>query len=347
MSNSLTLYATVVIFMICSSLSAAQCKNIMALDPTSYPVETKSLHVPPLEEVAEVFRSYLPTNFKEVNVEVVESPNLTEGPFYLAAPGLNGNPKILEIGGTQYLLPLVTREKVYDLKDVAKLIAVEPVLLIGAGAGPFPYVGVNCEGIVNLKIENGIADQQTRTSKVEGADEHMVVQVLPNNETRIALLGNLFASQGKTGKVIKVSAKQRIAKKNFIETLRNSIEEKYGKQHLVGIGGAFLIRQGKARQHVMRDFSKTPITDNNAVNNWLKFYEMSAPLIAVGTFTSNDGGELDLRVQHFHSFSTHGEAGHYHYDTTPDTVEYVGYFNVAHEIVRVDKPTANHKYGRD
>lgn len=58
------------------------------------------------------------------------------------------------------------------------------------------------KGIVNLKIENGVADQQTRISKVDGANEHMVVQVLPNNETRIALLGNLFASQGKPGKVI-------------------------------------------------------------------------------------------------------------------------------------------------
>lgn len=58
-------------------------------------------------------------------------------------------------------------------------------------------------------------------------------------------------------------------------------------------------------------------------------------------------GDLDLRVQHFHSFSTHGEAGHYHYDTTRDTVEYLGYFNVAHEIIRVDKAQATHKYGRD
>lgn len=59
----------------------------------------------------------------------------------------------------------------------------------------------------------------------------------------------------------------------------------------------------------MRDFSKTPITgvcplyflqlfatykvdvflDNEGVNKWLKFFEMSAPLIALGTFTSNDG----------------------------------------------------------
>jgi len=319
----------------------------MALDPNTYPVEKKTLHVPELEEVAEVFRSYLPTNFAEVQVEVVDAPDLTAKPFQLAAKGLNGNPKVLEIGGTQYLLPLVTKEKLYDLKDVAKLAGLEPAFIIGAGAGPFPYIGVNCEGIVNLKLENGTVDQQTRVSKVAGSDEHMIVQVLPNNETRIALLGNLYASEGKSGKVIKVHVKKRTGKKDFIATLRNAIEEKYGNNHLVGIGGTFLIAQGKAKQHVMRDFSEIPITDDEGVNNWLKFYEMSAPLIAVGTFTSNNGGNLDLRVQHFHSFGTHGEAGHYHYDTTPDTVEYLGFFNVAHEVVRVDKPVAGHKYGRD
>ncbi|KAJ8969241.1 hypothetical protein NQ317_002639 [Molorchus minor] len=77
----------------------------------------------------------------------------------------------------------------------------------------------------------------------------------------------------------------------------------------------------------MRDFSKVPINNEQDLNNWLKFFNMSAPLIAVGTLINGDGG-LDLRVQHFHSFSHHGEAGHYHIDVTPEVVEYLGYFNV-------------------
>ena len=28
-------------------------------------------------------------------------------------------------------------------------------------------------------------------------------------------------------------------------------------------------------------------------------------------------------------YSRHGDGGHYHYDTTPDEVEYIGYFNLA------------------
>lgn len=51
----------------------------------------------------------------------------------------------MEIGGTQYLLPLVNKEKVYELKDIAKAIQIEPVFLAGAGAGPYPFIGVNCE----------------------------------------------------------------------------------------------------------------------------------------------------------------------------------------------------------
>lgn len=87
----------------------------------------------------------------------------------------------------------------------------------------------------------------------------------------------------------------------------------------------------------MDDFSKTPLRSEEELNNWLTFHEHTAPLIALGTFVSNEA-DLDLRLQHFHSFSKHGEGGHYHYDTTPDTVEYEGYFNVGHRIVRIDKP---------
>lgn len=44
----------------------------------------------------------------------------------------------------------------------------------------------------------------------------------------------------------------------------------------------------------MNCFATGFFPDDDAVNDWLKFYEMSAPLIAVGTFTSNDGVSLCL-----------------------------------------------------
>lgn len=56
---------------------------------------------------------------------------------------------------------------------------------------------------------------------------------------------------------------------------------------------------------------------------------------------------LDLRVEHTHGFSHHGEGGHYYIDTTPDTVEYQGYFLPAEFIYRIDRPKDTHKIGRD
>lgn len=52
------------------------------------------------------------------------------------------------------------------------------------------------------------------------------------------------------------------------------------------MGGTFLLKEGQAKQHVMPDFSKRPLTSGEDFNDWLKFYNMSAPLIAVGTLVT-------------------------------------------------------------
>lgn len=62
----------------------------------------------------------------------------------------------------------------------------------------------------------------------------IVCQALPLNETRFAVQGNLFLSEGKPGKVIKVFAKKRIGKFSFTATMRKSIENRYGDTKLVG-----------------------------------------------------------------------------------------------------------------
>ena len=40
--------------------------------------------------------------------------------------------------------------------------------------------------------------------------------------------------------------------------------------------------------HYQPRFSETPLKTDADVNNWLKFYEMSAPLVCVGVFESHD-----------------------------------------------------------
>lgn len=54
------------------------------------------------------------------------------------------------------------------------------------------------------------------------------------------------------------------------------------------MGGVFVVLQGKVKQHIMQDFSKEPLISDEDLNNWLRFFDMSGPLTAVGTFVSKD-----------------------------------------------------------
>lgn len=322
----------------------------MASIDTSYlPFEEKALYVPSLDEVCKVVAAGLKSNFATVQVEVVDCPNLTQDPFHLAGQGLNGTPTLLELGGPPYLLPLVDYTKLYDLvscSERALNFTKKEFLAIGAGAGPYPLVDTNCEGMYNLKVHaNGHVLSESHLARVTPDRKRVILEKIPNTETRCALLGNIFLSEGKPGKVLKVKCKKRTGDKDFIASIRTTLEKHYGER-TVGMGGVFLLKNGKAKQHVMSPFSETPINTDEEVNTWLNFFDMSATLIAVGTLVTNEC-DLDLRLQHFHSFSRHGEGGHYHIDTTPDTVEYEGYFNLGEKIVRVDKPVNTHKMGRD
>ncbi|KAG8225264.1 hypothetical protein J437_LFUL006497 [Ladona fulva] len=303
------------------------------------------LHTPPIKEIAEVLESGLTSNFAEVNVEVTDCPDLTQPPFKFACKGLGGNPKLVEVGGPPYLLPTPDRTKLYDLCDIAKIVESPSTFIIGAGAGPWPYAHTNCELAANLELRNGQVNNLSWIGKVNPKDGNNLAEQLPNTETRHALLSNLFFCDGSPGKVIKVHCKKRIGDQDFTTSLRTTVQNKY-KDKPVGFGGTFLIKEGTAKHHVMPDFSPTPINNDDELNNWLKFYNFSAPLISVGTFVTADPG-LDLRVQHFHSFSHHGEVGHYHIDTKPDSVEYLGYFSLASTIYRLDQPMKTHQFGRD
>lgn len=64
--------------------------------------------------------------------------------------GLGGNPQLLDIGGVPYLLPFVNREKLYDLASLSKTLKADPAFLLGAGGGPWPHIGVNCEVIIRF-----------------------------------------------------------------------------------------------------------------------------------------------------------------------------------------------------
>lgn len=46
------------------------------------------------------------------------------------------------------------------------------------------------------------------------------------------------------------------------------------------------------------DFSKEPLMSDDAVNSWLRFYEMSSPLTCLSEFVSHDPVSVIERVTH-------------------------------------------------
>ncbi|XP_067136374.1 ester hydrolase C11orf54 homolog [Centruroides vittatus] len=305
-------------------------------------VQREILHVPPLQEICQVLQNGLRSHFEEVEVTSTRCPNLQKKPFLLAAEGLCGSPRLADVGGVPNLIPLAQKDKVYNFPEVAKQIDLPDAFIIGAGAGPCHYIGVNSELMPNIKNGKSIINK-THFAKV-AEDGSCDLQVIKDN-TEFCLMGNLFASEGKPGEVVKIFARKRIGSDNFVTAMRKILASQY-KEKSVGMGGVFLINKGKAKLHVMPDFSTKPLNTDEDVDNWLKFYNMNAPLICLSTFISFDPG-LDLRVEHTHCFSEHGEGGHYHTDTTPEEAEYLAYYNIAEYIYRIDPPSQTHSVGRN
>lgn len=234
--------------------------------------------------------------------------------------------------------PLPDFSKKYDLLEIMKMMNLkERGFVLGAGAGPFHVVGCNCELMPNLSYDGKEVVNLTKIARVRN-DENMsaLCEDVPERSTECALMANLFGSEGLPGPVLKITAKQRTGKMNFTEVMQEALRAEYGDR-VVSIGGVFLIKNGKASLHVMPHFSKEPLETGKELNSWLKYYEMRAPLVCLTTFHSSDPG-LGLRMEHTHCFSEHGEGGHYHFDTTPDEVEYVAYLNTAKILYRIDQP---------
>lgn len=305
-------------------------------------VKKHDYFVPSLQQVSEVLQCGLSSYFREVSCSVVPCPPLNEAPFHLASSGLSGSPRICDVGGVPYLVPIARPEKIYNFEEVAKLAGVPRGFMVGAGAGPHHVVGTNSELMPNIKCGG---PNETHFAKI-GPDGGCVMEKVPHGSKECCLMANIFLSEGKPGDVLKISLKGRTGKENLTTSIRNVLLKAFGPDKPVGLGGVFLIKKGKVKLHVMPDFSKVPLKSDEDVENWLKFFEFSAPLICLSVMSSCDPG-WDLRIDHTHCFSTHGVGGHYHDDTTPEEVEYEAYFNVAEHLVRIDQPKETHNIGRD
>lgn len=314
---------------------------------------THPLSPPSLDELADVLRPALEKNFSKATISVEQCPDLRKTPFHLAAEGLSGNEVIADIGGQPNLFPEPRLDCKYDLLEIAKEMNMSPERgqLLGAGAGPFHVIGVNSELSPNLSWETSFSNVKNLTyyTKVDSSSSNNttpspICSKSPSSDC--ALMMNLYGSTGLPGPVLKITARTRIGShKSFTECLRSTLQTHYGTSRTISLGGAFLIKQGKAHFHIMPDFPSHPFENAAQLNNWLTYHDFDAPIVCLSVFHSADPGKkLGLRMEHTHSFSTNGSnaGGHYHYDLEAgedgEEVEYEGYFNVARMLYRVDKP---------
>lgn len=299
------------------------------------PIQRVDLNPPPLHELVDCIKNGLAQNFQSTCVSVEQCPDLRQTPYSLAFSGLCGSPRIADVGGQPNLAPTPDFSKKYDLLKIAKLMEMpaEQGALLGAAAGPFHVAGLNSELMPNLSWDNGKVINETHFAKVKD-DGSALCEKLSSHDC--ALMANLFGSAGLPGEVLHVTASSRKGSLNFTEAIRKALKDRYGTR-IISLGGVFIISKGKAKLHIMPDFSPTPLVTDEQKQEWLKFYDTEAPLVCLSVLHSYGSG-LDLRIEHTHCFSDHGDGGHYHHDITPEEVQYEAWFNVAEVLYRIDRP---------
>jgi len=285
-----------------------------------------------------LFKDALQLNFDHVEVKVVgESTDLTLPPWNLAGKGLTGNCRLLDIGGELNLFHAKNHSAVYDFGECAKLAENPGAFMIGPGAASRLVIGKNSELMANVNIKED--KYLSYYSAIQ--DDNVTPITAPYSSHEVGILLNLLACDGLPGPCIHVKASQRKGELNFVSCLRQALRKLYTEKNLtVGIGGTFQINKGTIKSHVMPDFLDKDVTAEEC-GKWLKYFDAHAPLTCLSTFVTDDFYNNNLRMEHTHFFSGHGEGGHYHFDITPDIVEYEGYFVACETLYRIGRPHPN------
>jgi len=297
-----------------------------------------------LDKICEALQIGLSKNYKEVNVSVIDCPNLRN--WDCPAEGISGNQKIIDVGGEPYMHDPKFLGTEFDYKEISKQIDSEKSYALGAGSGAMSCLNGHCgELVIN---ENLITNESKSIIARVSEDKKCIVEKY--SAKKHGGLGNIYYTDGKKGKVLKLIIKGRNGKQGSLpQAIRTAlIENLTTEDNQLALAGVFRILNGKIRSHVQPDYKdiKQEYYDPKlmkCVKDFLQFYEPVGPeLQCYSVLWTGDptGGNLNLRESgehtHFHSYNHDRDAGHYHFDVTPDEIEYEGYFNNATEVHRVN-----------
>ena len=100
-------------------------------------VRSKPLFTPPDDILIKVLSKTLAKNYKNVQVEFVDTtPDLSKEPWNLASEGIAGSARLADVGGVPYLVPgpAAYRDRVYDMRHVAAQCDLPDGFVLGASA---------------------------------------------------------------------------------------------------------------------------------------------------------------------------------------------------------------------
>ena len=92
-------------------------------------IESEKFDIPPLEKVAESLNIGLKENYKDVNVQVVDCPNLKL--WGCPAEGISGNEKIIDVGGEPYMHDPKFLGTEFDYEEISKKLVQKNLMLWG------------------------------------------------------------------------------------------------------------------------------------------------------------------------------------------------------------------------
>jgi len=298
-----------------------------------------------LEQISEALKKGLQKNYKLVEISIVDCPNLKQ--WDCPAEGLSGNQKIIDVGGEPYMHDKKLIGAEFDYEEIAKKIGSEKSYALGAGSGAMSCLGGHCGELV---INENLITNESR-SIIAQVDENQKCKSSKYTARKHGGLGNIYYSDGKPGKVIKIMIKGRSGNQGSLpQAMRTALKENLSTENdnHFAVAGVFRILNGKIKSHVQPDYDtiKHEYYDPKqmkCVKDFLKFYEPIGPYFqCYSILWTGDptGGKLNLRESgehtHFHSYKGTQDAGHYHFDVTPEEIEYECYFNIPEEVHRVN-----------
>ncbi len=300
---------------------------------------------PPLPELAAALQTGLRKDFKEVEVDIQACPDLRQ--LGCAFAGLGGRPFLIELGGEPLVHnPRYRRHGNFDLDVILGCLSRQSSCLLGAGFPSLVVTGGKCGELIPCLAMNG--QNLSKLARV-GERGHCVVKSYASHLH--GGLGNLYVCDGLPSDVIRLEVQRRSGEQASLPlAIRTALHDRFSDcgRGEIALGGVIRIVAGQVRAHISPDFEciRFPYydADRNEVfrPDFLRYYQGMGPdLTCMSVLWTGDptGGSLHLRPtgEHTHFFSTAGrsEAGHYHFDVTPDTIHYIGYFHPAGHVARV------------